>query len=643
MRPLPARPRVVVQSRPLPPLPGTNWQPLDFSIDADLRGPALPLDDLLVVRPEGAEARFAALTKEDREKLLQNGFVVVPNDHGPKRISALYTEMAAAWVPYVVTLDALFELTHLAITAALAEVETRETMVTLSALLARMEARLKVEQVGVPSDLIAPYALCRGYVAVAQSLLSPAYSPPIDLAELVALETGKILAHRPGGVSPLLGVKLDYTALVPRAGAGFGEGARAYRALAWVAEAPLVLAGSKVPGSEPVNVSLARTHTRAALILARLVDPAVDPEAARGWERIEALARFLVGGADDPSPRDLARLALAAKIDVRDAKGLVNVTRIDRLRRAATEDRAKAPRLYDGKPPSVRLFGARYTPDSDAIEGLVFPVIADHRFPSATDVVTALRKRDDAAPASEWHASLYLSELDAIATMLTPSKAAGAQPGISTKAAQKRTLETALSAWTTLRHDFSSAGRPPVTTLASVSAAEEGRAALVFVEPHPEAIAKLVSLVRQALRGLTSMNALATDSPARKVLSDVDQLLGVAFEVALLSANDEPPSADQVAILSAFPRWLTVLEAALTSEAARVVDVHTDLENGKVLEEATGYPEELFLVMREPRTGRMVLTVGAVLSHYEFVQNASDRLADDSWRARLEAGNAPPR
>ncbi|MEO6420509.1 MAG: DUF3160 domain-containing protein, partial [Polyangiaceae bacterium] len=616
---------------------------LEVSVDAELRGPALPLDDLQIVRPEGADARFGALAKEDREKLLENGFVVVERDHDPKRMGAFYTEIAAARIPYVITLDALFELTHFAIAAALAEVETRETVVALAALLARMEARLKVEQVGAPSDLLAPYALSRGYVAVAQSLLSPTYSPPIDLGEVVARETGKILGHRSNAVSPLLGVKLDYTALMPRAGAGVGDGARAYRAIAWVAQAPLLLAESPSPGALPANVSLLRTNARAALILARLIDPAVDPEAARAWDRIEALAHFFVGPAADFSPRDLASLAVATKIDVRDSKGLVNVARIDRLRRAASEDNAKAPRLYDGQPPSVRLFGARWTPDSAIMESLVYPSISDRRLPGASDVVTALRTREEATTTLASHASLYLSELDAIATMLTPSLAALAQPGLSTAASRKRTLESALSAWTTLRHDFSSQGRAPVTAVTSVSSAEEGRAALVFVEPHPEAIAKLVSLVRQALRGLEGMNALAADSPAKKVLSDVDQLLGVAFEVALLSANDEPPSADHVAILSAFPRWLTVLEAAHSSEAARVVDVHTDLENGKVLEEATGYPEELYLVMREPRTGRMVLTVGAVLPHYEFVQNASDRLSDDTWRARLEAGNAPPR
>ena len=637
----PARSAVVL-SHPLPPLPGTSWQPLEFSIDAALRGPTLPLDDAHVVRLEGADARFLALSKDAREKLLRDGFLVLSSQNGPKSMGAFYTDLAAARIPYVVTLDALFELTHLAMAAALAEVETRETVRELKALLARMEARLKAAQVGAPSDLLAPYALCLGYVAVAQSLLSPTYAPPIEVAEVVARETGKILAHRSDGTSPLLHTKLDYAALSPRAGAGLGDGARAYRSLAWLAHAPLVFAEQLGSGAS-VDVSSLRTHTRAALVLARLIDPAIDPEAARAWERVEELAHFLVGGADDPSPRDLARLAVGAKLDFREAKGLVNVARIDRLRHVAAEDRSKAPRLYDGAPPNVRFFGARYTPDSELLNVLVSPLIQERRHPAARDVMTMLRKRDDASASSERHASLYLSELDAIATMLKPSAAAGAQPAFSTTASQKRSLEAALSAWTTLRHDFSSGGRPPVTVLPSVGAAEERRPLLAFVEPHPEAIAKLVSLVRQALRGLSSMGAVASTSPAKAVLSDVDQLLGVAFEVAILSANDEPPSADQAATLSDFSRWMTALEGALSSETARVVDVHTDLESGQVLEEATGYPEELYLVMREPRTGRMVLTVGAVLPHYEFMQNTNDRLTDDAWRARLEGENAPPR
>ena len=110
----------------------------------------------------------------------------------------------------------------------------------------------------------------------------------------------------------------------------------------------------------------------------------------------------------------------------------------------------------------------------------------------------------------------------------------------------------------------------------------------------------------------------------------------MAFEVALLAANDEAPTADQLAVLRTIPQWLAALEAALGDTTARAVDVHTDLGTRTVLEVATGYPTTLYLVVREPSSGRLVLAGGAALPHNELVQPLEDRLSDVSWRARLE-------
>jgi hypothetical protein len=73
------------------------------------------------------------------------------------------------------------------------------------------------------------------------------------------------------------------------------------------------------------------------------------------------------------------------------------------------------------------------------------------------------------------------------------------------------------------------------------------------------------------------------------------------------------------------------------------IDVHTDLGPARALEEATGDVDEIYIVLSEPKTARLVLAVGAAVSHYELVQPAALRLTDASWRARLQSGNAPPR
>jgi hypothetical protein len=156
----------------------------------------------------------------------------------------------------------------------------------------------------------------------------------------------------------------------------------------------------------------------------------------------------------------------------------------------------------------------------------------------------------------------------------------------------------------------------------------------VYVEPHPVAIGKLVSTVRQLSRGLTAVGALAQASPARALLSDVDELLTVAFEAALQAAVDEPPSLDQSATLAQLPAWLDALERAADSDAMRAVDVHTDLGAGTVLEETTGGLAELRIVVREPGSGKLVVATGAVLVHDETTVPARERLTDEGWRTK---------
>ena len=74
-------------------------------------------------------------------------------------------------------------------------------------------------------------------------------------------------------------------------------------------------------------------------------------------------------------------------------------------------------------------------------------------------------------------------------------------------------------------------------------------------------------------------------------------------------------------------------------QAALVADVATD-PNGQVLEEATGRIFEIYVVV--PRwQGRTAPRQGRRFSYYEFPWPMNDRLTDESWRAKLKAGQAP--
>lgn len=698
----PLRPDAAAPPQKLP--EWTYWEPVEAPVANAARAPDVPLALSQIARVGGAETRWNAAPPALRDLVVQNGFGVAPGT-GNARLGALYTQLRDDKVPFVVTVDALFFLTHLALDRALADVEARAIAPALDVVVKRLDARLLAESRDARADLAPAYVVARGVVAVAAALARPDYVPAPDIADVVGKEREKVLAHAGSADSPLLGVTVDYSSMALR-GIAEKDASRAawFRATAWLAHAPFLLVGRGEEGAVGrVSVTVARTHARAALMISRLLDPSVDEEAGRAWERLERVGRFVAGAADDLTPRDLAAAAASAGIDLKDARFIANVVQVDKLRHASVRDHVT--RLFDGTggvrvadagandagtaatrvTPSLRILGARAAPDGEVLQALVFPAIGAlaptdrppptardgvRGLPSALDVAAWLgasearaalhdggddayegyaatldalaRRRADAATLAR-HGSLYASSLDAIATYLAPSTADGGQPGSATAPWKKRKMDVALTAWTEVRHDAITFTRLP---LAASGTADPPHAATstapAFIEPHPEAIAALLATVRQALRGLSALDALAADAPGREVLKEVEDLLAVALGIALRQANDEPLSPQEVASLAAFPARIAGLEArvALTGAADTplVADVHADLAPARVLEEATGAVDEIFLVVTEPRTRRLVLAVGASIPHYELVEPAAQRLTDIGWRARLQAG-----
>jgi hypothetical protein len=82
----------------------------------------------------------------------------------------------------------------------------------------------------------------------------------------------------------------------------------------------------------------------------------------------------------------------------------------------------------------------------------------------------------------------------------------------------------------------------------------------------------------------------------------------------------------------------------ITSDAdddmAVIADVHTDPNDGLVLEEAVGRPMVIYVAV--PIDGQVVLTRGGIFSYYEFTWPMDDRLTDEAWQEMLTEGAAPP-
>jgi hypothetical protein len=673
----------------------TYWEPVDVPVMSAAPVPTdLPVSLAQLTRSAGLDERWAAAAPELRYALMTRGFVLARAAHPSTRLGDFYASLRDERIPFVVTLDSLFFLAHLALDRALADVDAYVLAPLVATMLHHLDVRLAAESRVASADLAAAYVVARGLVGVALALAEPTYGPEAGSVHLVAAEKALVVAHSGVSVSPWLGVPIDYSAMSPAGMADHDEGrAGWFRAVSWLQNVSLVLEGAGERGARGrVDVATARAHARAALLLARLLDEDVDAQTASAWKRIERASELVIGGADDVTPADLSATVARAELDPSSTAWIADVVKVDRVRHAAARGRLA---------PVFHLLGPRSTPDGELLQSLTFPMVGpktsseaappsappDHAEPTST-ARNGVRALPTALDVAAWlgsgearvalhdsggdayerydetlerlmrarppdlslaspgrHGTPYLSMIDAIETWLAPSEGDGAKPGTVTPEWRKRKAEVALAAWTELRHDATAFTRIPLTDVRLPQRVPGQVTVLAFVEPHPEAIAKLAGLVRQTMRALVAEGALRNGAPALKVLDEVDDLLWTALGAAVYEAADDPLPPPLEAALAAFPARLCAVEAALADAGAAdvplAVAVHVDVASALALEEATGRIEESWMIMRQPGTHRLWLALGASIPHHELVQPSPHRQSDTAWRIRLQTDGDP--
>jgi hypothetical protein len=703
--PPPKLPEAKLRTQPPPP-PEWYWEAVEPDVKPGARTQHpidLPLQDGALGRREGAARIWDDLPAEARERLGRDGLLVVgtegPLDARARSMGAFYTDLREQRIPHVVTMDALFSVVHVGIERALADIEERELAPTLTSLLEKLEARLDKEEGSVGTELAEAYRIARGVMAVARAISATPttpYAPPHDLERIVAAERGNVEGHAGMAMSPLLGVRIDYTDFAtPSSAARPGH----YRALAWLGTAPLTLVGrGEVPGA-PVDVQKARTNARAAIFLARLCAADVDPAINATYMRLLRLISFVWGTPDDLSLAALDALAQGIGVDLTKPSTISNVVLVDKVRARAIAGRP--PAVYDGAGAvgragvDVRVFGGHASGDAIAMQALVGAAVGAPRegsdapdavrvrdgrrvLPSSLDVAAWLGAPEARSVLHEAHVDAfegYDAELSNLERTRAPNKlstlhasvhgslfdALGAWAGTTasddataqTSGLGRCRLESVLAAWALVRHT----GQPftrakPSTTTPSAELRISGAPLPVFVEPLPAVVARLLATMKQLRRGLDALAPSASGpTSATAVLVEIEDVLGTALRGAERHFNDEPLSAEEGAAIASLPARLARLEEA--SDVGPVVSVvYSDPPSRRVLASATGRIEPVLMLAREAGKPEPLLVVGAHLAHHELVEGSEAKpgvihavrpvLTDASWRTRLDGG-PPPR
>ena len=276
----------------------TFWEPVDVPVLEGVPRVELPLEAERIVRTPAADARRLAAKAELRDAVASRGFAVTQAEHPVDRLGDFYAGLRDAQIPWVITLDALFFAAHLALERAHAEAEASIVVPSLTVLLRHLDARLAAGSRDAAPDLAAAHLIARGLVAVALALADPAYKPAPALAGIVDAERARIIAHSAVGVSPWLGVPLDYSAMAPVGQADRDElHAGWFRAVAWArGRRPRARgATARTRTRSEVDVGTARAHARAALLLARALSHDVDHDAETARTRVDRVGEVLVG------------------------------------------------------------------------------------------------------------------------------------------------------------------------------------------------------------------------------------------------------------------------------------------------------------------------------------------------------------
>ena len=654
------------------------------SLPSSFHGYDLPLD-LGAVQGVGD----FDLSPAQQALLAQNGFVVaepVPGEY--QEFYQVYEDFRYQLQPLFITTDSVLHVYHLLFDKTLRDLETGAFIPILEDLTRTMMAASQ-EQLSqlAGTPLEEPARRNLAFFAVAARLLELDVTAPAEVNDLVEAEVALIMAHSGASISPIWDredlpddKKLieDYSQYIPRGHYTRSPALERYfRTMMWYGRLTFRL-------RDPFETQRALLVTRAL----RSASASDGTPALTLWQRIYEPTTFLVGKADDLSYFEYGALSdtvfgaeapLTAFSDpvlfqaFLDAAQTLPPPQINSMWVWITEDEDQATKGF-------RFMGQRFTIDAYVFEQMIWRnvgTIDDPRgLPRALDFFAAMGS-DEALGILDSMGERHYANFDTQMTMVREQLAAletdswtqnvywawlyALQPIIEvkdqrfpefmrTQAWQRRELNTALGSYTELKHD--------TILYAKQVMAEMGGGPMElprgYVEPNPEAFARLQALAEMTRQGLAD-RGLLNETMAGNLdnLIDLVAFLRTTAEAELAAQPLSDDTYSRIQFVGGELEAMTLAAADCDEpgpacrdlqdqHAALIADIATglspDFPGLAALEEAIGQPTRIFVVLPD---APFRLAVGAVYSYYEFPVAAENRMTDEAWQALVASGDTP--
>ena len=633
---------------------------------------------------------FFELSPQQETLLEANGFVVtapVPGDF--REFYQIYESWRYSEQPVFITTDSMLHVYHLLFDKLLRDLETRRFIPILEVLTETMfetsQAQLDASR---GTSLEEPARRNLAFFMVAAHLLEMDLETPPEVADLVGAEVALIEAHSQAVVSPIWDredlppdKKLieDYTQYVPRGHYTRSDDLKRYfKTMMWYGRLTFRL-------RDPFETQRALLITHAL----RTSNASDGNSAESLWGWIYEPTVFLVGKADDlsyfeygalsdsifgsnPSLEDFGDPALLDAYLV--AAEQLPPPQVNSMWVWIWEDTEQATKGY-------RFMGQRFTIDAYVFGQLIWRKVgtmAEPRgLPKALDFFAALGSQEAlsllvemgeneyenfdaqmekvqgelaALQEDTWTENVYWSWLYALQPIIE-AKDESYPEFMRTQAWAHKDLNTALGSYTELKHDTILYAKPVMAEMGG-GPMESPKG---YIEPNPEAFARLLALAEMTRDGLAERYLL--DDAMLMNLENLIDLLSFLKDTSEKLLWGEELSEDDYMRINFFGGELEALTIAAADcegetwecrdlqdqQAALVADIATGISTETsglvVLEEAIGQPTPIYVILPDSpyRIG-----VGAVFTYYEFELPADSRMTDEEWQAQVAAGTNPP-
>ncbi len=634
------------------------------------------------------------LTEKQKEKLVENGFVVIPS--WSRQFFHVYESPhygIKPRIPNFVTSDCILHTYHLLYDHTLRAVEVQKLLPSLWKLTQAMlrESRKLYRKVSDPRLKEASQRNLVFFGVASRLLKSEGLEIPEEPSRAVELELKKIQEHRGREKSSIFPFEHDYSQYIVRGHYTSSEELRRYfLSMMWYGQNafPFVLDGS------PARTEVLQTE----LIVWLLFNSSAEGEPLiKLWDRIYYPTTLYVGSSDDLTPHEvyeLIREVYGEKIEIGD---LADSVKLERLIEKAKD--LKKPRIVSGllglpQGLQFRFMGQKYIPDSYILQKLskwpqrpfpkgldVMAVLGSQRAETILDSVfhepdrwkdyvsmrEKLKEEFSTLGREEWFQSLFFGWLYTLKALLR-EWGEGYPSFMRNHAWVDKELNTALASWTELRHDVILYGKP--SGAEGEIGVEEVPQPKGYVEPVPEFYDRLLRLVELNRQVLLEYDCLT--ERLKRVFDSFEDLILFLRDVSEKELMNQPLSDEEYERIRYIGGTLEDLSASLVEismnlpsfdwttgkliygkpvrvirgwfeitgpgrDMACIVDVHTSED--ECLEEAVGHANTIYVVV--PIGDKLYLTRGAVFSYYEFKYPVSHRLTDEAWQEMIERWRAP--